>query len=125
MGPLIGADDDDQDQRGNFGPVLGGVAALAGLVTYYWRATSPNLAKISWNNLLLLLGFLPYLFLIYVIGFPGLYTIYKGVMVSFSIWTILAGIFWVAIGHRGIYRFWLMTQIVEQHSKSNPPVAAK
>ena len=96
-------------------PVLGGVA-------YYLRVVSPNFAKVSWKNLLLFLGFLPYLFLIYVIGFLGLYTIYKGVMVSFSIWTILAGVFWVAIGYRGIYQFWLMTEIVKQRSKTHPPV---
>jgi hypothetical protein len=103
-------------------PVLGGVAATAGLMTYHLRVASPNFAKISWKNLLVLLGFLPYLFLIYVIGFLGLYTIYKGVMVSFSMWTILAGVFWVAIGYRGINQFYLMTGIVGQHSKTHPPI---
>jgi len=103
-------------------PVFGGIAAMVGLMAYYLRVVSPTFAKISWRNLLLLLGFLPYLFLTYVIVFFGLYAIYRGVIVSFSVWTILAGIFWVPIGYRGIYQFYLMTEIVEQHSKTHPPV---
>jgi hypothetical protein len=103
-------------------PVFGGVAAIAGLMAYYLRVVSPNFAKISWKNLLLFLGLLPYLFLTYVIVFFGLYAIYRGVIVSFSVWTILAGIFWVGIAYRGIYRFWIMTEIVEQHSKTHPPI---
>jgi hypothetical protein len=45
-----------------------------------------------------------------------------GVIVSFSLWAICAGVFWVAIGYRGIDQFYLMTEIVEQHSKTHPPV---
>jgi hypothetical protein len=71
---------------------------------------------------LLLLGFLPYLFLTYVIVYFGLYAIYRGVIVSFSVWTILAGTFWVAFGYRGIDQFYLMTEIVKQHSKIHPAV---
>ena len=97
-------------------PVLGGVAATVGLMAYYSRVVSPSFAKISWK--LLLLGFLSYLFLTYVIMFFGLYAIYRGVIVSFSVWTILAGIFWVAFGSRGIEQFYLMTEIVKQHSRS-------
>jgi hypothetical protein len=88
-------------------------------MAYYSRVVSPSFAKISWK--LLLLGFLSYLFLTYVIVFFGLYAIYRGVIVSFSVWTILAGIFWVAFGSRGIEQFYLMTEIVKQHSKIPPP----
>jgi hypothetical protein len=103
-------------------PVLGGVAAIVGLMTYYLRVVSPTSAKISWMNLLVLLGFLPYFFLTYVIVFFGLYTIYKGVIVSFSIWTILAGIFWVAIGYGGIKCLYLMTEIVRVHDETHRPI---
>jgi hypothetical protein len=72
---------------------------------------------------LLFLGFLPYLFLTYVIVFFGLYAIYRGVIVSFSIWTILAGIFWIVWGYRGINHFYLMTEIVEQHRRTHPPAS--
>jgi hypothetical protein len=103
-------------------PVLGGIAATAGLLAYYSRVSSPNFQKISWKNLLVFLGFLPYLFLIYVIVFFGLYAIYRGVIVSFSIWTVLAGIFWIAMGYRGISELYLMTEIVKQHGKTHPPI---
>ncbi len=103
-------------------PVLGGVAAMVGLIAYYLRVVSPTLTKISWMNLLMLLGFLPYLFLTYVIVFFGLYAIYKGVIVSFSVWTIIAGIFWVTIGYRGINWLYLMTEIVRLHGDTHPPV---
>lgn len=101
-------------------PVLGGVAAMVGLMTYYLHVVSPAFTKISWMNLLGLLGFLPYLFLTYIIVFFGLYTIYKGVIVSFSVWTILAGIFWVAIGYRSINCFYLMTEIVSAARRDAP-----
>jgi len=103
-------------------PMFGGGAAIAGLMAYYLRVASPHFAKISWKNLLVFLGLLPYLFLTYIIVFFGLYAIYRGLIVSFSIWTILAGSVWIAIGYRAIERFYLMTEIVEQHSKTHPPV---
>lgn len=95
---------------------------MVGLMTYYLRVVSPTFTKISWTNLLVLLGLLPFLFLIYVIVFFGLYTIYKGVIVSFSVWTVVAGIFWVAIGYRGIKFLYSMTEIVRLHGETNPPV---
>jgi hypothetical protein len=101
-------------------PVLGGLGATAGLLTYYFRALCQR--NISWKNLLFLLGFLPFFFLIYIIGFLGFYTIYKGVMVSFSIWSILAGCFWVAIGYNGVNQFSLMTEIVRRHDEKYPLV---
>jgi hypothetical protein len=96
-------------------PALGGVAGMVGLLTYYLLVVSSSLSKRSWKNLLLLLGLLPYLFLIYVIVFFGLYAIYRGVLVSFSIWAILGGLFWIAIGYHGINQFYLMTEIVRRH----------
>ncbi len=98
-----------------FVPTLGGVAGMVGLLTYYLLVVSSSLSKRSWKNLLLLLGLLPYLFLTYVIVFFGLYAIYRGVLVSFSIWTILGGLFWIAIVYRGINQFYLMTEIVKRH----------
>ena len=103
-------------------PIVGGIAAMVGLMRYYLRVVSPTMTKISWINLLMLLGLLPYFFLTYVILFFGLYAIYKGVIVSFSVWTALAGIFWVAIGYRGINRLYLMTEIVRLHGEMHPPV---
>jgi hypothetical protein len=63
---------------------------------------------------------MPYFFSIYIIGFLGFYAIYKGVVVSFSVWSILAGIFWIAIGYRGINQFYLMTEIVRRHGEAHP-----
>jgi hypothetical protein len=99
-----------------YAPVLGGVAGMVGLLTYYLLVVSPSLSKRSWKNLLLLLGFLPYLFLIYVIVFFGLYAIYRGLLVSFSVLTIFGGLFWIAIGYRGINQFYLMTEISKRHN---------
>ena len=88
---------------------------MVGLLTYYLLVVSSSLSKRSWKNLLLLLGLLPYLFLTYVIVFFGLYAISRGVLVSLSIWTILGGLFWIAIVYRGINQFFLMTEIVKRH----------
>ena len=101
-------------------PVLVGIAAIVGLMAFYSRILSPSAAKISWK--LLLLGFLPYLFLAFVIVFFGVYTIYRGLIVSFSVWPILAGVFWVAFGCRGIEQFYLMNEIVKLQSRIIPRV---
>src|SRR5690242_21333945 len=54
-------------------PVLGGVAASAGLFTYFF-VVSVDRAR-SRRNLLVLLGLLPYFYSLYIMGFLGLYTI--------------------------------------------------
>ena len=104
-------------------PVFGGIASIAGLIAYYLRVVSPTSTKVSWKNLLLLLALPSYLFLIYVIGFLGLYAIYQGAIVSFSVWTILNGICWIAIGYRAIGQLYLMTDIVERSTKTHAPIA--
>src|SRR5271169_1619155 len=96
-----------------YAPVLGGVAASIGLFTYYFLVSMER--KRSWNNLLVLLGFLPYLYSLYIMGFLGLYTIYEGVAGVFSIWSMFGGVIWVFVGFHLIYRFYLMTKIVRRH----------
>ena len=59
-----------------YAPVLGGVAASVGLFTYFFIVSVRQ--KRSWKNLLVLLGFLPYFYSLYIIGVLGLYTIIEG-----------------------------------------------
>ena len=96
-------------------PVLGGIAASAGLFTYVFLVSVER--KRSWKNLLVLLGFVPYLYSLYIMGFLGLHTIYEGVIGKFSIWFMIGGIFWVFVGFHLIYGFYLLTEIVRQHDK--------
>jgi hypothetical protein len=96
-------------------PLLGGVVAFAGFFTYYLVASMPR--KISWKNLLQLLGLLPYCFALYVVGFLGLYTIYRGLVEVFSIWLIIAGLFWATVGYVILNRFYLITEIVRRHDE--------
>jgi hypothetical protein len=98
-----------------YAPVLGGVAASAGLFTYFFIVSVRN--KRSWKNLLVLLGFLPYFYSLYIIGVLGLYTIFEGVVGVFSFWSMIGGIFWLFVGFHLIYRFYLMTEIVRQHDE--------
>jgi hypothetical protein len=97
-------------------PVFGGIASIAGLMAYYLRVVSPTCTKLP-----LALAFPPYLFLIYVIGFLGLYAIYQGAIVSSSVWTVLNGICWIAIGYRAISQLYLMTDLVKRSTK-HPPI---
>jgi hypothetical protein len=94
-------------------PVLGGIAALVGLLMYYLVIVAPS-GKRRWRNLLALLGFLPYFFSLYVIGFLGLYTIYVAVVGPFLLWPVIAGLFWIALGCIMINRFYLITEIERQ-----------
>ena len=97
-------------------PVLGGVAASAGLFTYFF-VVSVDRAK-SRRNLLVLLGLLPYFYSLYIMGFLGLYTIYQGIVGQSSLWSMLAGVFWAFLGFHLIYRFYLMTEIVRKHDEN-------
>jgi hypothetical protein len=100
-----------------YAPVLGGVAASVGLFTYFFIVSVRH--KRSWKNLLVLLGFLPYLYALYIMGVLGLYTIFEGIIGVFSFWTMLGGVFWVFIGFHLIYRFYLMTEIVRRHDEKS------
>ena len=97
-------------------PVLGGVAASAGLFTYFFVVSAER--KRSWKTLRVLLASLPYLYALYIMAVLGLYTIYEGVIGSFSLWSMIGGIFWIFVGFHLIYRFYLMTEIVRKHDES-------
>ena len=96
-------------------PVLGGVAASVGLFTYFFIVSVRH--KKSWKILLVLLGFLPYLYSLYIIGVLGLYTILESIIGVFSFWSMIGGVFWVFVGFHLIYRFYLLTEIVRQHDE--------
>jgi hypothetical protein len=98
-----------------YAPVLGGVAASAGLFTYFFLVSVER--KDSRKNLLVLLGCLPYFFSLYIIGFLGLYTIGEGVIGKLSFWSMIGGVVWVFLGFHLIYRFYLMTEIVRRHDE--------
>ena len=98
-----------------YAPVLGGVAASVGLFTYFFLLSVDR--KRSWKTHLVLLGLLPYLYSLYIIGFLGLYAILEGVVGVFSFWSMIGGVFWVFLGFHLSYRFYLMTEIVRQHDE--------
>ena len=98
-----------------YAPVLGGVAASVGLFTYVFLVLVDR--KRRWRTLLVLLGFLPYIYSLYIIGVLGLYTIFEGVIGIFSLWTMIAGFFWIFVGFHLIYRFNLLTEIVRRHDE--------
>src|ERR1700747_2042625 len=76
-----------------YAAVLGGVAASAGLFTYFFLVSADR-NKIR-TNLLVLLGFLPYLYSLYIMGVLGLYTILEGVIGNNSFLSMIGGVFWV------------------------------
>ena len=98
-----------------YAAVLGGVAASVGLFTYFFLVSVRR--KRSWKTLLVLLGLLPYLYSLYIIGVLGLYTIVEGVIGVFSFWSMIAGFFWIFVGFHLIYRFYLLTEIVRRHDE--------
>jgi hypothetical protein len=95
--------------------VLGGVAASAGLFTYFFVVSVER--KTSRKNLLFLLGLLPKLYALYIMGVLGLYTIFEGVIGEFSVWSMIGGVIWVFVGFHLIYRFYLVTEIVRRHDE--------
>ena len=107
-----------------YGPVLGGVAASAGLFTYFFVVSVER--KNSQKTLLFLLGFLPNLYALYIMSVLGLYTILEGVIGEDSVWSMIGGVLWVFVGFHLIYRFYLVTEIVrrcDEKAVSSQPVA--
>ena len=99
-----------------YAAVLGGVAASAGLFTYFFivSAAERNSRR---KNLLVPLIFLPYFYALYIMGILGLYTIVEGVIGKFSFLSMIGGIFWVFLGFHLAYRFYLVTEIVRQNDE--------
>ncbi len=95
--------------------VLGGVAASAGLFTYFFVVSVER--KRSRKNLLFLLGLLPNLYALYIMGVLGLYAIAKGVIGDASAWSMISGVIWVFVGFHLLYRFHLVTEIVRRHDE--------
>jgi hypothetical protein len=92
-------------------PLLGGIAAVIGFVVWYVMSSLPP--KVSWKNLLVLCGFLPYLYFIYAILFLGIYMIYRGIEQGGSVALLAGGLFWTIFEYRGIYLFWQMTEMAK------------
>jgi hypothetical protein len=98
-----------------YAAVLGGIAASVGLFTYFFLV--PSTRNRHRKTLLVLLGLLPYLYSLYIIGVLGLFTILEGVIGKFSLLSMIGGIFWVFVGFHLIYRFYLVTEIVRRHDE--------
>jgi hypothetical protein len=98
-----------------YAPVLGGIAASAGLFTFFFVLSVER--KKSRKTLLALLGLLPYLYALYIMGVLGLYTILEGVIGEDSVWSMIGGVLWVFVGFHLLYRFYLVTEIVRRHDE--------
>jgi len=105
-----------------YAPVVGGIAASAGLFTYFFVLSAER--KKSRKTLLMLLGLLPYLYSLYIMGVLGLYTIFEGVIGSDSVWSMIGGVVWVFVGFHLFYRFYLVTDIVRRHDEKAALAAA-
>lgn len=55
-------------------------------------------------------GFIPYLFSLYLFCFLGLYSLWS-LLSDFSVGTLIFGLFWIAVGYRMLYTFWIITEI--------------
>jgi len=62
------------------------------------------------NALITLGGFVPYIFSIYLMGFLGAYSLW-GLLSEFTFGTLAFGIFWMIVGYRMLYTFWMITEI--------------
>ena len=56
---------------------------------------------------------IPYVYFVYAIAFIGLYMTYQGI-VGWSIWLLIGGVVWTSVLYRGIYVFYMMTEMVKE-----------
>ena len=87
-------------------PVVGGVIASAGLLVFSDRIITRGETK--WESLM---QFMPHLFALYVMGFLGVYAIYRGVTGVFSISSIIAGVFSIAVGYLMLHQLYVITEL--------------
>ena len=87
-------------------PVFGGVIASAGLLIFSDCVITRGEAK--WE---ILVQFMPHLFALYLMGFLGVYAIYRGVTGVFSISSIIAGVFWIAAGYLMLHQLYVITEL--------------
>ena len=88
---------------------FGAIAAIAGVLLFAIEASKPT--RRTWFGTFSgLFAFVPYLFSIYVIAFIGCYGIYLS-FGPFSVWGVLAGLIWIALGYRMIWTLWIISEL--------------
>jgi small-conductance mechanosensitive channel len=82
--------------------VCGGLLTLLVIGPYVSVISSEG--RRSWTGALAALGgLIPYLLSLFLMGYLGLYALWETVTRSFSIWVLLAALFWFLIGWRQLY----------------------
>lgn len=90
-------------------PLVGSLASIGGtwsfaIVMKLEPRRSLALALATWA------GFFPYVFALYLFFFFGLWRLWLGINHP-AVRPFLVGIFWVFLGHRILYRTWVLSEI--------------
>jgi len=95
--------------------ILFGASILSVVTIRAYRSLSRQPQMASWRRAAITFaGLLPYAFALYVIVVLGVLPIFQLWSAGFSIWTLLGGCFWLLIGWRILFTFWLITERVNK-----------
>lgn len=90
--------------------VVGGIVSAICIFSYM-RSIEAGPGK-SWGKALSGFGgLIPYAYSLYVIGYVGIWSLVQLVIVAFSWWELVAGIFGVLIGYRILKTFYDLTEL--------------
>jgi hypothetical protein len=56
-------------------------------------------------------GFVPYAFALYVMAYLGLASLWKQITSTFTIGGLIFGVFWLLIGYWMLHSFWIVTEL--------------
>ena len=91
--------------------ILFAASILSVITIRAYRSLSRQPQMASWRRAAIAYsGLLPYAFAVYLIVALGVLPIFHLWSAGFSIWTLLGGCFWLLIGWRILFGFWLITE---------------
>ena len=95
--------------------ILFAASILSVITIRAYRSLSRQPQMASWRRAAIAYsGLLPYAFAVYLIVALGVLPIFHLWSAGFSIWTLLGGCFWLLIGWRILFGFWLITERVNK-----------
>lgn len=93
--------------------LLAGAAVASVIATPVYKSLGRTPPKVSWwRASAAYMGLAPYGFGIYVIARLGVWPLAALWHDGFAIWPLLGGCFWILVGWRIVFAFWLVTEQV-------------
>lgn len=94
-------------------PVFGSILSIVGIFMFAYAGSKHSKNELSPKYFFMtMVGFIPWAFSIYLIGFLGVYSLWQ-LIDNFSFWSLVFGISWILIGYRMLSTFSQFSELVK------------